>query len=605
MRFPLTKLCPPLLLLALAGCVTSPSGTEGRSAPERQPEEPAERILRDIAWLADPAREGRGLATESLRAAGEYLEQRFTRLGLVPAGEGGSYRHAFQVTTAVEEGPETRLVLGAREVEAEARAVLGFSAEGEVRAPLVLAGHGIREPSLGVDDYAGLEVKGRVVLVRRFVPGSAAFQADAAQRRHGDLRYKAWVAKQQGAAALLVVDWPEPPQPTPEGWRPPSEAALPRVGPEGFGDAGLPVVVVKRAAVEALWPRLLAGEPVEAAVKVRLAVRRGEAFNVVGRLRAGAPESERLPGVVVVGAHYDHLGLGGRSSLAPDKHEPHLGADDNASGTAALLEIARELGARRERLRRDVVLVAFSGEEAGLLGSTHFTRAPPGGVKVEEMVAMLNLDMVGRLRDDTLHVLGGLSASEWSQLVPSACEQARLQCTLSGDGYGPSDHMAFYAVGVPVLHFFTGAHEDYHKPSDTVEHVNAAGVARVARVVGSLTEVVSGQPSRLSYQRVPAPLPRGDRRSFGASLGTIPDYAGPPRGVQGVLLAGVREGGAAEAAGLRRGDVLVRLGRFSVGGLEDFMYALNGYRPGETVTAVVLREGRELSLEVTFQEGRR
>ena len=181
-------------------------------------------------------------------------------------------------------------------------------------------------------------------------------------------------------------------------------------------------------------------------------------------------------------------------SLTPDSHAIHHGADDNASGTAVVLEIARLLAAERDRLRRDVYFVAFSGEESGVLGSTALIRKPPAGLQIADLVAMLNLDMVGRLRGNQLAVLGTESALEWKQLVPPACARERLACTLSGDGYGPSDHSPFYASGVPVLHFFTGAHEEYHKPADTADKINAAGGARVALLVE-----LAGTPVRDIY----------------------------------------------------------------------------------------------------------
>jgi hypothetical protein len=227
------------------------------------------------------------------------------------------------------------------------------------------------------------------------------------------------------------------------------------------------------------------------------------------------------------------------------------------------------------------------------------------GADVGRIAAMFNLDMVGRLRGGRLQVLGSDSASEWGSLVKAGCAELRLDCTTGGDGHGPSDQASFYAAGVPVLHFFTGSHADYHKPSDTADKLNAAGAAAVARLTERLVVAVDSGP-RLTYQKgQSAPLARGDSRSFNAALGTIPDYAGPPDGRPGVLLSGVRPGSAAEQAGLRRGDVLVRLGAHLVRSVEDLMYALNASRPGETVSAVIRRDGREVDVRVTFQEARR
>ncbi|MET0403946.1 MAG: M28 family peptidase, partial [Cystobacter sp.] len=221
-----------------------------------------------------------------------------------------------------------------------------------------------------------------------------------------------------------------------------------------------------------------------------------------------------------------------------------------------------------------------------------------------DVAAMINLDMVGRLRDNRLSVLGVESGQEWRDLIAPACAQARVRCEGSGDGYGPSDHTPFYAAGVPVLHFFTGAHSDYHKPTDSAARINGAGIAQVGLIVAEVAAEVSARAARVTYRQVPAPTPAGDMRSFNASLGTVPDYA-PPEGTRGVLLAGVRPGGGAEQGGMKRGDVLVRLGTHDVGSVEDLMYALNASKPGETVSAVVVREGKEVKLSVTFQESKR
>ncbi|MFL5423217.1 MAG: M28 family peptidase, partial [Myxococcales bacterium] len=414
------------------------------------------------------------------------------------------------------------------------------------------------------------------------------FSNRSSQQRFGDLRYKTWIARERGAKALVVVDWPEGKAELPP------EARLPAAHPE-TSDGGIPVVVVQRAALQEAMPKLVAKERVPMKVRVALAVERKAVFNVVGRIAGSAT----VDGAVLVGAHYDHLGMGGRFSLAPDRREVHPGADDNASGVATVLEIAHGLAARSAELRRDVIVAAFAGEETGLLGSTHFARSANG------VAGMLNLDMVGRMRGNRLSVLGSDSAPEWAALAGAACDEARVECTLGGDGYGPSDQTPFYAAGVPVLHFFTGAHSEYHKPSDVAALINAAGAAQVARIVERVAYGVADRQERLTYRKIEAPPPQGDVRSFGASLGTIPDYAGPPQGQHGMLLADVRPGGAAALAGMRRGDILIRLGKYEIGGVEDLMFVLNSVKPGETVKAVVLRGKSEVTLEATFQEGRR
>ena len=575
------------------------------SPPKRAAELPADRIMSDIRWLSDPARGGRGVGTPGLLASGEYLEKRYRELGLAPAGDAGGYRQAFAVTTGLKVSDATSLKIDASDVARDAMMPLASSASGEAKGELVLAGYGISDKELGVDEYDKLDVKGKVVVVRRFVPHGAQFDGNDAERRFGALDYKAWVAREKGAKALLVVDAPARPKDAPKDWKAPDEAPFPQLEPRGYGDAGIPVVLVKRAAMGALLDKLSKKQKARAELKVSLDKTKQDAFNVVARLVSGAPEAERLSGVVVLGAHYDHLGMGGRDSLAPDQNEPHLGADDNASGTAALLEVARALSARKSDLKRDVVFASFSGEEAGVLGSTHFTKGSSSALAMQDVIAMINMDMVGRLRENRAIVFGAATSDDWESLVQPACAKARIDCATSGDGFGPSDQTAFYAAGVPVLHFFTGAHADYHKPSDTADKINGAGAAQIAEVVADLAERVGRRDARLTLRRLPAPLPRGDTRSFNASLGTIPDYAGPPSGQKGVLLAGVRAGGAAEAAGLRRGDILVRLGTHEIGSVEDLMYVLNSSKPGQRVPATVLRDGNEVKVDVTFSEGHR
>ncbi len=600
-------------------------------APPTELRSAADRIAHDIAWLAAPEREGRGLGTAGLNAALNYVEARFRALGLEPAGSDG-YRQPFEVVLRVRAGSRTALTLGAQSIAPASVAPAPFSAQGEAEGDLVLVGYGVHAPELGMDDWAGVDVKGRVAVVRRFVPEVPSLAAAEQQRRHGDLRRKAWLARERGARALLVVDAPLPPPAAPGGWTMPKEASLQLPDREGTGtgDAGLPVLLVGREVAAPALAVLGRGETMHARLRVELLEERTTTSNLVARIPAepyvatAAPqvyavntvrtgvaggtaewtavEQQRFRGAVLVGAHLDHLGLGGKSSLAPDSHQPHLGADDNASGVAVVLEVARSLQAKRSALRRDILVVAFSGEEAGTLGSSHFVRVPPGALNIQGLEAMVNLDMVGRLRDNRLLVLGTGSAKEWAALVPPACAAARLTCGTGGDGYGPSDHSSFFAAGVPVLHLFTGAHADYHRPSDSADRINAAGAAQVGVFAEGILRELAARPEALSLQQVAAPAPTGDIRTSRASLGTVPDYGGPPRGTSGVLLAAVRPGSPAEKAGLRRGDVLVQLGTHNIGSVEDFMFALTASRPGDSMTATVLRDGRPMEVAVTLGE---
>jgi len=322
-----------------------------------------------------------------------------------------------------------------------------------------------------------------------------------------------------------------------------------------------------------------------------------EAFNVVGRLEGAAPDP--LPGVIVVGAHYDHLGQGGPGSLEPGSDAVHNGADDNASGTMALIESARSLSARHERLRRDVVFVAFSAEERGLVGSSMFVHAPPGDLQTSDVVAMLNMDMVGRLGDDALQVLGGDSAKEWPGIVGPACERRALECIVGGDGFGSSDHSSFYAADIPVLHFFTGAHSEYHRPTDDADLVDADGAVRIVQLIVSVTEELTRREAPLSLVRSSEP-PARQMLTGGARLGTIPDYAGPADGRPGLLLSAVRTEGPAERAGLRRGDLIVGIDDREIVGIDDFMAVLSEATPGERATVKVERDGELMEFEVIY-----
>ncbi len=574
----------------VARWVEHPAGPPRAAAVETAA---ADRFRDDVRWLADDAREGRGIGTAGLEAAKSWLAGRFRALGVEPAGDAGSYFESFEVPVAVERKAGTGMTLDGTPVPDDAFRPASFSISGEAAGEVVAAGYGITAPELGGDDYQGVEARGKIVAVRRFVPAGKPFADPQAERRYGDLRYKAWNAREHGAIGVIVVDAPSSGNA--------AEAPLPALAidpVDAGGDVGLPAVVVVRSAGAALFTGTH-----QAKLAVALERRTKPAANVIGVIHPSGPAAERLPGALVIGAHYDHLGHGGTGSLAPDSHEIHNGADDNASGTAALLEAARQLAGERGRLRRDVYLIAFSGEEEGVLGSTAFTRHPTAGLKTADLVAMLNMDMVGRLRGNEVTVLGAESAAEWKQIVPPACEREGVACALSGDGYGPSDHSPFYAAGVPVLHFFTGTHGDYHKPSDDADKINAGGGAKVAALVADLALAIDSRPERPTYRSVAAPAPRGDVRSYGASLGTVPDYAGDGR--PGVLLAGVRAGGPAEAAGLRRGDLLVELGGQAVRDIHDFMYVLERAKPGEKTTAVVVRNGQKVSLDVTYGGSKR
>ncbi len=544
----------------------------------------ADRYRNDVAWLADDERGGRGLGSQGLADAADWLEEQFTAIGLEPAGENGGFRQRFEAVVEVERGSAAQLLIGADEIPADEFMIPGFSASGTINADVIFAGWGIDSDEHGINDYEGIDAEGKVVLVRRFSPTDGAFEDEKIQRRLGDLRYKAFTAREHGAVGLLIADVPIGDEQDEE------EPPFPKMRADPQGDAGIPVAVIKRRQAEDLIQ-----QPQVVKFTSELIEHKKNVDNVVARLSA----VERLAGSVLLGAHYDHLGHGGEGSLAPESNEPHNGADDNASGTAALLEAARSLVEHRAELKRDVVFVAFTAEESGLLGSSELARNPLPGLAPDGLVAMLNMDMVGRLRNNRVSILGGDSAEEWGALVQPHCDELKIGCKLGGDGYGPSDQTPFYAAGVPVLHFFTGAHDNYHRPSDDVVYLNASGGARIAQLVADIALDLTASEG-LTYKESEAPEPQGDSRSYGASLGTIPDYTGAPDDRLGMLLAGVRAGGPADLAGLERGDRIIELAGREVRDIYDLMYVLRDAKPGEEATFVAERGDERIEGKVTF-----
>src|SRR5437667_3117916 len=294
--------------------------------------------------------------------------------------------------------------------------------------------------------------------------------------------------------------------------------------------------------------------------------------------------------VVVIGAHYDHLGLGGPDAMDPDSTgRVHNGADDNASGTAALLEVARQLARRQPA--RTIVFVAFSGEELGTLGSSYFVLHPVPE-PVDSIYAMLNMDMVGRLRSARLLALGAATAKEFPALLDSLNTPPRFDLRASGDGWGPSDHALFFAARRPVLHFFTDLHEDYHRSTDDWDKLNVTGIAQVAQFVADLAWSLANRPGPLTFVDAPRPQATTGGSGYGAYLGTIPDLSGG--GVSdGVRITGVRAGSPAEQAGLFAGDVITAIGNKHIGNLYDMTDALRSHQAGDTVVIVSTRDGVE------------
>lgn len=552
-------------------------------------------IKEDIRQLADPAWEGRGAGTKGLENAAAFISARMKTLGLSPAGTDGYY-YPLEVTTDVIIDPGSTLSDPSKSLW---RAPYDFvplvsSENGSVEAEVVFAGYGLKLPEKKIDDYAGLDVKDKIVVVLRDLPDDLKEQKDKEINSKAALRYKVYQARELGAKAIILISQP------PRKGEPSDDPLLP-LRPEGnIGGAGIIAVHARQAIVRgwlirpgvdpnskaAMTPRALG---IKVKLSVQMTPKKATVRNVLGVVQGSDPSLSKE--YVVIGAHYDHLGYGGAGSLAPDQNGiPHVGADDNASGTALLLAIAKAVATMPKKPARSILFCAFAGEELGLLGSAAFVEKPT--IPIEQMTAMLNMDMVGRLREQKIAVLGSQTAKEWTEIIEAANKELGLTLGLSGDGYGPSDQTSFYVKKIPVVHFFTGAHEDYHKPSDTWDKINADGGATVAKLVMRTALAVAAAPQRMAVieSAPPSPTGGGDSRGYGAYLGTIPDFGGATGGVK---LSGVKKGSPAESAGLKGGDVLTSLAGKKLSSLEDMTYVLRELKPGEEVEITYLRDGKE------------
>jgi aminopeptidase YwaD len=564
-----------------AGTCPSPAAiTQGFQGP-----------LAYVRYLADDALSGRETGTPGARCAAEYIAGTFRQAGLKGAADDGSFFQTFQVQMGSRLGEENTLTVSDEGLEVrETWIPFGFSASGTMTGELIYGGPGVSQPGAEDDPYSALDLTGRIVVVEQADPHGSDLETLG-----GDPHFKASVAAGRGARAILIL--------LPEGETLPDPALEQR-----------PAVKIPAAALSGDAARLIrhaAESGLEATLSVNLEPRMVDVRNVAAVLPGADPALARE--VVVVGAHYDHLGMGGEGSLAPDSRAVHNGADDNASGTAALLEVARRLANDPQPPARSVLFLAFTGEEKGLWGSGHYVKEPL--FPLENTVAMINMDMVGRLRDNTLTVYGTGTAEEWDAELNrlNAQEGEPFVLNFIPEGFGPSDQSSFYGEGIPVLHFFTNTHAEYHRPEDDWELINAEGLEKVAIFVGSVTEDLAGTATDPALALSPvqgAGNPHGGAMpsdqdapaspGYGAYMGTIPDMTPQDFGVR---ITGVREGSPAEQAGLQAGDVLVQLGDAEISDLYAYTYALRDHKPGDQVTVVVLREGERISFTAVL--GRR
>jgi len=548
-------------------------------AQQQALEPSASKLQQHVSYLASDALDGRRTGTPGANDAARYIAGEFSRAGLTPANGKverkpraiiASYLQTFPYVGRVELGKNNVLSTSGETFRAgEDWMPLGISANQTLDLTgIVNAGYGITANELNHNDYKGTYSKTQVAVIRSGTP-----DGDNPHGRFttaGQLRFKVAAAQSAGVGALLIISSEDDLKNEP----------LARLRYDNAGLAGIPVAVISKQTAEKLAN---AKE-----LKLTTDVVRAEvpAYNVVGVLEGSDPVLKNE--TIILGAHYDHLGRGGEGSLAPRSGEIHHGADDNASGTAGLIELARVFGAQRPKLKRTLVFIAFGGEEEGLLGSNYYVNHPL--VPLDKTTAMINMDMIGRMKDSKLMIGGVGTATEWRPLLA----KTDFSLTLSDDGFGPSDHSSFYSKQIPVLFFFTGTHNDYHKPSDTFDKINYNDEARILNLVARIVKDIDATDKRLTYTTAKSAPPRTG--GFRVYLGTIPNYADTN---DGLLLDGVRDDSPAAKGGLKAGDRIVKIGNTDVKNVYDYTQALGEMKAGQEYVFEVMRGTERLTLKIT------
>ncbi len=563
-----------------------------------------------VEFLASEKLEGREAGSQGERFAAEYLTAQLTRIGARPLPGRSDMFIPFEFTGGSRDGGSQVAVTGRTfSPPADIRA-LSFSDDGDVTGSVVFAGYGLIVPesqNFAYDSYAGIDVKDKIVLVLRYFPEDTDQQTRAILARYSDLRYKAMAARQRGARALLVVTGPRSPN---------AGELVPMTFDTALAGSGIPAASISGAVADALFATvkplreaqeaLDSGNPhvagfdlpgVSLALKASVVRERHTARNIVAYLPATAPAPAADKSWIAIGAHYDHLGRGDRGNSLASKEQAsaiHYGADDNASGTAAVLAIAESLAKSSQPRRRHVLIGLWSAEEIGLVGSNAFVTQPP--VPVDQIAAYFNFDMVGRMQNNRLVVQATGTSPVWGRLLERANIAAGFDLVVQPDPYQPTDVTNFNQAGVPSLAFFTGSHTDYHKPSDTADKINYEDLNRIVEMASSLVRNVADTDEAPQFTKVEQPASRGSLAGVRVTTGTIPDYATE---VKGLLLSGVVGGGPAEQAGLAKGDIIVEIAGKTIANIYDYTYALELLRVNQAVKVVYMRNGERRETQLT------
>jgi hypothetical protein len=589
--------------------------TLSRTLQAAQTTSPNSKTRQHVEMLASEKLDGRLTGTTGERLAADYIVSQLKAIGAQPLPGQTDYRLAFEFTAGSRDGG-SRIAVAPKNgaasglVNGSSVRALSFSDNGEASGPVVFAGYGIVVPEgqdFGYDSYAGLDVKDKIVLVLRYFPEDADQKTKAILARYADLRYKAMAARQHGAKAMLVVTGPRSPN---------AGELIPMSFDTALSGSGIVAASITGDVASALFATtpgmtleraqqaLDSGNPHVAGfalgtdpVTIRTVVEREkqEGHNILAVLPATGPTGGVRKPWVALGAHYDHLGHGRNGNSLARKEEAgqiHFGADDNASGSAAVLSMASALA--NQPRRRNVLISFWSGEEVGLIGSATFVAKPP--VPLDQIAAYLNFDMVGRMQDNKLSVQAAGTSPMWAKLVEQANIAAGFDLRLQQDPYQPTDVATFNQAGVPSLNFFTGNHVDYHRPTDTADRINYEDLDRIVGLATNVARRLVDLDEPPQFTKVDQPTPGGGRAGVRVFTGTIPDYTSE---VKGLLLGGVIGGGPAEQAGLQKGDVIVEIAGQSITNIYDYTYALELLKIDRPVKVVYIRGGRRIETMLT------
>jgi len=613
------KLCnlrSRIVLVAVA-CLSALWALQALAAVDRA--DTGTRLLRDLEFLASDQCEGRGVTTKGINLAADYIAQEFKKAGLKPAGGEGSYFQPFHITGSARLGQPNKVVLKGplgQDIALEMGkqfTVVAFGASGKLTAPLVFAGYGITSKEPAYDDYAGLDVAGKVVVVLRRVPNQqnslVGKFSGGSNNPHAALQSKAANAELHKAAAVIFVndnvgaaeandqlmDFSYTSQSRDPSTLPVVHLRRHLVNSMVRSTTGQDLSEIEKAIDREFKPHSFALDGWTCEINTSVDREKTEVKNVIGVLEGAGPLSDET---VVIGAHYDHLGYGGPGSLARGVKAIHNGADDNASGTAMLIELARRFADTADRKGRRLVFMAFTAEESGLLGAMHYCKQPL--FPLDKTTTMVNMDMVGRLREDKLILYGAGTAKGFPELVDELNKKHQFKIikhTSIADNFSSSDHEAFYRQGIPVFHFFTDTHPQYHRPSDKVETLNVPGMSKITDYVEELTALMATAPTRPEYVKVArsaTPTPR----IAGPRLGIMPTYGDDK---EGVLLGGVSENGPGAKAGLKANDRIIEIAAKPVANIQAYMTAMSSFKKGDSVEITIVREGKKEKVKVVLE----